>query len=116
MKKEDKANSSLKDAFGHVRECFENAKNSKLVEINPCFDLKVSLNVKSKNRRFLSVEEQNAFLLTAKYDREWYYPLFMVMFQTGLRIGEVGGLKWSDIDFDKKVIHVNRSLYRCYEG
>lgn len=110
LKKEGKANSSLKDAFGHVRECFESAKNSKLVEINPCFDLKVPWNVKSKNRRFLSVEEQNAFLLTAKYDREWYYPLFMVMFQTGLRIGEVGGLKWSDIDFDKKVIHVNRSL------
>lgn len=114
LKKEGKANSSLKDAFGHVRECFESAKNSKLVEINPCFDLKVPWNVKSKNRRFLSVEEQNAFLLTAKYDREWYYPLFMVMFQTGLRIGEVGGLKWSDIDFDKKVIHVNRSLTSSY--
>ena len=41
LKKEGKANSSLKDAFGHVRECFESAKNSRLVDTNPCFDLKV---------------------------------------------------------------------------
>lgn len=27
-----------------------------------------------------------------------------------MRRGEILGLKWSDIDFNKKTIHVNRSL------
>ena len=33
---------------------------------------------------------------------------------TGLRIGEICGLKWSDIDFDNKMIHVNRTVQRVY--
>jgi len=32
-----------------------------------------------------------------------------IMLLTGLRIGEVCGLKWSDVDFDKKVLHVRRN-------
>mgnify|MGYP002508141101 CR=1 FL=1 len=32
-----------------------------------------------------------------------------------MRIGEVGGLMWSDIDFDNKCIHINRSLSCQYE-
>ena len=31
------------------------------------------------------------------------------MLLTGLRIAEVCGLRWSDIDFEKKVIHVKRN-------
>ena len=29
------------------------------------------------------------------------------MFLTGMRSGEVGGLMWSDIDFENKCIHIN---------
>ena len=35
------------------------------------------------------------------------------MIYTGMRIGEVGGLKWSDIDYENKCIHINRGLL-CY--
>lgn len=39
------------------------------------------------------------------------------MFLTGMRIGEVGGLKWEDIDFKNKYININRSLScEYYEG
>lgn len=33
---------------------------------------------------------------------------------TGVRVGELGGMKWSDIDFKKKVVHVRRSLSCSY--
>lgn len=33
---------------------------------------------------------------------------------TGLRIGEICALKWSDIDFNKGVININKTLYRIY--
>ena len=28
--------------------------------------------------------------------------MFYIMFLTGLRVGELGGLMWNDIDFEKK--------------
>lgn len=34
---------------------------------------------------------------------------------TGMRIGELCGLRWEDIDFDKKVIHVERIVERVYD-
>lgn len=37
------------------------------------------------------------------------------MFLTGMRIGEVGGLMWSDVDFKNKCININRSLSCQYE-
>jgi len=38
----------------------------------------------------------------------------LICMSTGLRIGEVCGLKWSDIDLDNSVITVNRTIERIY--
>ena len=32
------------------------------------------------------------------------------MFLTGMRVGEIGGLKWRILDFKNKCIHIKRSL------
>ena len=40
------------------------------------------------------------------------YPLFLLLFRTGLRIGEAFALKWGDIDFNGRFIHVQRGLSR----
>lgn len=32
------------------------------------------------------------------------------MLETGLRAGEIGGLQWNDIDFENKVINVQRTI------
>lgn len=39
-----------------------------------------------------------------------YTPVFVVMFHTGMRAGELLCLEWSDIDFEKRVIHINKTL------
>lgn len=61
----------------------------------------------------MSKEEQTKFLKAVEHN--WYKEMFYIMFLTGMRIGEVGGLMWSDIDFDNKCIHINRSLSCQYE-
>jgi len=38
-----------------------------------------------------------------------------VMFLTGLRVGELGGLTWDNIDFENKYIEVSKSLMCEYE-
>ena len=42
-----------------------------------------------------------------------HYPLVVCGFRTGLRIGELLALKWEDIDFFNKTIHVQRNITRC---
>ena len=61
-----------------------------------------------KMRRVLTVEEQEIFLKEA--ENTIYYYLFIVALETGMRLGELAGLQWKDIDFKKKVIHVRHSL------
>ncbi len=115
MQKEGKATSSMRDALGRVRECLESAKHNHIISENPCFDIIVPWENVSKERRFLSQEEQNRFL--HQVEDNWYKEMFYVMFLTGMRIGEVGGLKWEDIDFKNKCININRSLScEYYEG
>lgn len=42
-------------------------------------------------------------------DSVWY-PVFTVMSWTGMRVGEVAGLTWDDIDYKSGIIHVQRTL------
>ena len=114
MQREGRATSSMRDALGRVRECLECAKNNRIISENPCFNITVPWENVSKERRFLSQDEQNRFL--RKVEDNWYKEMFYIMFLTGMRIGEVGGLKWEDVDFKNKCININRSLSCEYES
>lgn len=61
-----------------------------------------------KERRVLTRSETDIFLKTARTSR--YYCLFVVALETGMRIGELSGLQWEDIDFKNRVIHVRHSM------
>lgn len=66
-------------------------------------------------RRVLTVEEQRIFLDYLAQNKSWYEELYKFMLLTGLRIGEVGGLQWEDIDFSNRFIYVKRTLSYQYE-
>ena len=115
MRDSGRAASSMRTALSIIRECLESAKNNRIIQVNPCFDIKVYWENKTTLRRFLSKEEQDLFLNKSKNNGDWYYEMFYIMLHTGMRIGEVGGLKWEDVDFKNKCIHINRSLSCQYE-
>lgn len=58
---------------------------------------------------FLSPQELRLFL--DNVDRR-YYPLFLTACLTGMRRGELLGLKWGDIDWASSTIFVRRSLWQ----
>lgn len=60
-----------------------------------------------KDTRFLTRYEQKIFLEEAKGRK--YYDQFAFVLQTGLRYGELTGLRWSDIDLDKRNMRIQRS-------
>lgn len=44
-----------------------------------------------------------------------YENQYQFVLQTGLRTGELIGLKWSDIDFNKRILKVERSMEYRYK-
>ncbi len=65
----------------------------------------------SEKKYALTIEEQKLFEDCLKDPRNIYVgSIFLLMMYTGLRAGEATGLRWCDIDFDKKEISVNHTL------
>jgi integrase len=58
--------------------------------------------------RFFALEEVGKIIAVA---REPYKTMFMVLAMTGMRAGEMLGLQWGDIDFDKGLLNIRRSAW-----
>lgn len=86
---------------------------------NPTKKIKIPKDAeKSSKVNHFTREELGKFLDTikkpvkhAKYQHSiQYYVLFSLLARTGLRIGEALALTWNDIDFEKGVLTVNKTL------
>ena len=93
---------------------FDKALIDSYVIKNPVKGIKV-IRKEEKEIRFLSKEEQIDFFECAA--GTFYYNLFVVAVETGLRPGELYALTPEDIDFKKREIRVNKTLvYQKFEG
>lgn len=75
-------------------------------------ELKQSHGFKTEKRRGLTMPEQELLLSFLKRNHTYnhWYPIFAIMIGTGLRVGEVTGLRWCDIDLEEGIIDVNHTL------
>ena len=88
---------------------FKDAVKNNFIKSNPADDIKIKREMKKETtRRVLTRQEQREFVEYAK--NSLYENAYYLVLQTGLRAGEVGGLKWEDVDFNKKCIYVQRTL------
>jgi integrase len=69
---------------------------------------------RAKERNPWSADEAKRFLAVA-VDHE-LYPAFLLLMLYGLRRGEVLGLRWSDVDFDRGLLHIRNQLQRRTGG
>lgn len=67
---------------------------------------------KKRIRTLTSEEEQKIRCLASKEEKG--LPVLLAL-ETGLRIGEIAGLKWQDINFDNKTLVVNRTRQRIQD-
>ena len=108
-----RAISTVRDVTGLMRACFESARNNQLIRVNPAFEVILpTRSVKQKPRRFLEDWEIKLFL--EEIELSYYKEMYYVMLLTGMRVGELGALRWSDIDFEKKETNINSALMVQY--
>lgn len=89
----------------------EKAVDSDLIIKNAARQINTVITREEKKERcVLSKEESQLFLQEA--GNSIYKQLYIVALETGMRTGELTGLLWSDVDFEKRIIHVRHSL--CY--
>lgn len=58
--------------------------------------------------RPLTLKEAKLFLSTVEGDR--FEALYVLGLTSGMRLGELGGLFWSDLDLTHRVLHIQRAL------
>ncbi|MEC0282293.1 tyrosine-type recombinase/integrase [Terribacillus saccharophilus] len=62
-----------------------------------------------KHINFWILDEFKTFV--KHVDNFMYYTLFMILYYSGMRKGELLALTWADIDFDNNLISVNKTAY-----
>jgi len=95
---------------------FEMAVRDDIIRKNPCKNVMQEMKKKcGKNkgvRKALTIEQQRAFLEYLNENKNYHEwcTLFIVLFGTGARIGEIVGLRWDDVDYKNGVIDINHSV------
>ena len=79
---------------------------------NAMKELKQTHNFEMEKRRALTIKEQELFIkyITETENCSRWKPIFTIMINTGLRVGELTGLRWDDIDFENNTISINHTL------
>jgi integrase len=91
------------------------ALDDEIIQSNPAIGVMGRLRIKKDKRKAQDPFDQtevNLFLDTCQKNFPEWHTFYLTAFRTGMRIGEILGLKWGDIDFNGKFIHVQRS-YKC---
>ena len=97
-----------------LRQVFEYAYQERYIDRNPTVDaikqLKKAHNTGEQKHKALTMQEQERFLSFIKNHPTYghWYPTFAVMVNTGMRVGELTGLRWCDCQ--NGVIDVNHTL------
>ena len=64
----------------------------------------------------LTETQIQTFMIAAQSLQPEYHPLFQLALTTGMRISELLGLKWEDLDWDRQTVKVKRQLKRDPES
>ena len=95
---------------------FSQAIMDEYLEISPLVGLSYSTKKQIKIKP-LRIEQTVILLDEAKKHREGlFYDHLLTLLRTGMRVGEMSSLKWSDLDFENNAITVQRSVYQGVVG
>ncbi len=98
---------SVRACHACIRAALEKAVELKLIPISPAKDCRLP-HKREREARVLSPTEMQRLLIQAK--AEGLYELFLLDLSTGLRRGELLGLRWEDVNFDTGALTIRRQV------
>ena len=105
----DYAGSTIRQTYITMGTMFKAALMNGMISKHPMDGVRYTKPVRAKDDiRFLTREDQKKFLEVAK--RSHNYNQYALILETGLRTGEMIGLTWDAINFNKKTLTVNKTL------
>ena len=107
----EQAGKSLKNYLNLLKQILDSAVEDKIIQENPSASSRIFNPSSRKTPRKALQVEQLKEIMEAMHQMESCDEklLLAMLIHTGARRGEVLGLRWEDIDFDKKVIHIKRN-------
>ena len=113
--------SGLKRIVQLLNPCFKRAVKEGLIYVNPCEDVILPtesyIATETKEQYSLTDKEIEKFRIAAlgRYQTTNEYKsrnalVLLIMLNLGLRAGEALVLEWRDIDFEQKLIYINKTL------
>lgn len=108
--------STVDNIHNVLHQVFQVAVDDNYIRQNPTDrmlkELRVAHGHEIEKRKALTLAQQELFFNymknTPRY-RHWY-PVFYIMANTGMRVGELTGLRWQDVDMENGMISVNHTL------
>ena len=103
---------NIKAPLNHI---FNQAVLDEHIDHNPLVGLTFS---NKRNIKIQPLTEDEAFNLldeANKYREGLFYPQLLTLLSTGLRVGELCGLQWQDIDFEGTSLDVERQVHKAKE-
>ena len=101
------AYSTVKSAYRLLSAAMRYALDEGKIQKNPCRKIRIQRPEQSEQRVLTRAEQE--MLRNSASDSD--LPAILSLY-TGMRLGEVCALKWSDIDWEKKTITVRRTVQR----
>lgn len=108
---------ALKGLFGYFKGIFDKAVRDKIISENPCTYVDLPLfkckcgngRQKTSAERTLSDQEKKMLLKKIENSTNIGNRAVELALYTGMRVGELAGLKWEDVDYEQGVITICRS-------
>lgn len=101
---------TIKSINQHLKPCLGEAEKQDYINKNYAKLVELPKIKKEDTLEILTINQQKQFLQAIKGHK--LEVLFLIALGTGLRLGEILGLKWEDIDFNNSTLSVKRSLKR----
>lgn len=103
------AGSTIRQTYIAMGTMFRSAVMNDIIVKHPMDGVRYTKPIRAVDDiHFLTVEEQKQFLEQARKTHN--YRQYALILQTGLRTGEMIGLTWDDIDWEKRTISVKKTL------
>ncbi|WP_265460065.1 tyrosine-type recombinase/integrase [Enterococcus sp. HY326] len=103
------SSNTIRLVFSLVKQSYKEAVKRKYVMDGHLLSIQFPREKKLRIRPLSLVQQKELEIIASR--SEYGLPIILSLY-AGLRIGEISGLTWQDIDFEQNIIHVNKTVAR----